>query len=487
MRYFQMINLKKMSNYMSESATQQYSTDPYFNSLCLSESNLANDVCASIFLAFSRTPTAEMAAALINDEYTPWEILRKLTDHPEFNPQLLASVFRHPNCDPEFLQRAVQSDDEFLQASAAASNLLNREQIETLKSTGKEEVFYNLIISGHLNDEELFSYVSNSQNLEEGSHLLVHPSLSDEVKVGLSLLGIIPITHSLLRPSSRISYVAFQVGQPVQALEFFMRQGHPAGLFRVGPKSEVAVTPNIQDIKNLWQYEIIHQALWPEVSLLHNARLLYNPSNYEGDIVTLAHEEFNEWNIDNLGDIQRSSLRGEVDVTFFLTYTPNWCHVAPLSFESLFARNRSSFKDLVYDGVLSNFDEFEPQDLALFVLLAQGIHEDLHFTESGKERLLSMLEEEVLHSGSFEFDIKIDWELVAPFKWSSLGDAKQDQAIRFLVEASKLSNDGVRFFALHFLSCIILHPKTPVTLLHHFEKNSEEWIKRALQVRESAN
>lgn len=493
------------------------STDPYFAALCEANPELATKVLQTLFDANSGNSEFDTFKILVEDPWTPWKLLAQIAQSWEqINSYYLAKLITHPNCDLAYLDRAVHSDLPALVNGASLSPRLTTQQVEVLKSSADENVIYNLISNGYLSDEETIGYINQLVrfayaalsaphlspkiiaelkkhteykyliNERIGDLLINHSSVSDEIKVELAILGYKKFPASeksnLNVNNPNISYFAFLVGGPQEALDFFIAHGHPAGLFCSGvlPTEEVPCT--LTAVENLIEFEFIHRALWPEVGKIEGNELRYYKSSYDGDSFALAHSQIN---FEEHGDFIQP--RGVPQISFVRGYPfipRDWAE-ATVTFESLTDEisSRGTERLFEFDGILAENDgDLSLEDLALYVLSAQWTHDEFTFTDRGRSEVLQAWED------SFDdvfLDVNIDWEYVPPFQWSQIDHAKQTKATKFLLQAQQLPDAGANLVADHFLACIALHPQSSAEVIALLRENKAAWVQQALALRTS--
>jgi hypothetical protein len=330
-----------------------------------------------------------------------------------------------------------------------------------------------------------------------GSTMMSNPSVLAEDKAYLTLQGFSRTNEDSNRISSMIEHYGLPTSQafeyskfPLKYLEALNELGHPSGLLH--PNLPVADQHyDFNECVDGWvKYETIYRTFWPELASRKDIFFWYQRSSYDGDNfyfsipgVELEHEF-------SRGSYTYNSM------TYPFIDRPWAVTVEDMDLEM--SHENFSYRDV--EELFDYSDEGEEYDLILAAIVSKNswAQEERNMTPSGVDVNVTMSPvhytltnkgEEFVCKWAESFfeddrDMKINIipEKALPYSWKAMSTEKKNQITQIILEGFNQKIDTKYQYAEHFLTCIALHPDTPMSIRDLLKTVDSKVVKQALSV-----
>lgn len=330
-----------------------------------------------------------------------------------------------------------------------------------------------------------------------GSTMMSNPSVLAEDKAYLTLQGFSRTNEDLNQISSMIEHYGLPTSQafeyskfPLKYLEALNELGHPSGLLH--PNLRIADQQyDFNECVDGWiKYETIYRTFWPELAARKDIYFWYQRSSYDGDNfyfsipgVELEHEF-------SRGSYTYNSMSYPfIDRPWAVT-------VEDMDLEM--SHENFSYRDV--EELFDYSDEGEEYDLILAAIVSKNswAQEERNMTASGVDVNVTMSPvyysltkkgEEFVCKWAESFfeddrDMKINIipEKALPYSWKAMPTEKKNQITQIILEGFNQKVDTKYQYAEHFLTCIALHPETPISIKDLLKDVDSKPVQQALTV-----
>jgi hypothetical protein len=312
-----------------------------------------------------------------------------------------------------------------------------------------------------------------------GATLMSNSSVSAEDRAFLNLQGITKHEDTSSRVDSMIEHYglptskAFEYSKfPSKYLEALNELGHPSGLLHPNLKMVEQDYDFNQFVDSWVKYETIYRTLWPELTERKDIYFWYLRSSYDGDNfyfsipgVELEHEF-------SRGSYTYNSM------SYPFIDRP-WAEtIEDMDLEM--SNENFSYRDV--EELFDYTDDDERYDLILAAIVSKNswaqeerqlsssgddvkttmstVHYEL--TEKGKEFVCEWAE--TFFEDDREMKVEIIPEKALPYSWYTMPIEKKEKITQIIIQGFNAKVDTKYQYAEHFLTCIALHPGTPVSI-----------------------
>jgi hypothetical protein len=323
-----------------------------------------------------------------------------------------------------------------------------------------------------------------------GSTMMSNPSVLAEDKAYLTLQGFSRTNEDLNQISSMIEHYGLPTSQafeyskfPLKYLEALNELGHPSGLLH--PNLRIADQQyDFNECVDGWiKYETIYRTFWPELAARKDIYFWYQRSSYDGDNfyfsipgVELEHEF-------SRGSYTYNSMSYPfIDRPWAVT-------VEDMDLEM--SHENFSYRDV--EELFDYSDEGEEYDLILAAIVSKNswAQEERNMTASGVDVNVTMSPvyysltkkgEEFVCKWAESFFEDIIPEKALPYSWKAMPTEKKNQITQIILEGFNQKVDTKYQYAEHFLTCIALHPETPISIKDLLKDVDSKPVQQALTV-----
>lgn len=439
---------------------------------------------------------------LAKSSYSP--VLTWVSRRPDCPPDVLESFFAV--CEEQWTNATKRIEEEA--AADSSANVIYGDDI--FAEPDDFSIYYEIddylleaIASNPNTPSQVFSKMMKMDVQKKwmsdgslGSTLLSNPSVSAEDKAYLTLQGISRAKEDLNVISSMIEHYGLPTSQafeyskfPTKFLVALNEIGHPSGLLH----PELKIADKGYDFNKCidgWiKYETIYRTFWPELTARSDVYFWYTRSSYDGD-----HFYFSIPGVEFEHDFSRGSYTYN-SMTYAFIDRP-WAETIE-TMDLEMSHENFSYRDI--EELFDYGDEEDQNDLILAAIISKNAWsgEETHWSSGGVQKKVTVSaqytltkkgEEFVCQSAEsfFEEDremkVKIHPEKALPYSWKAMPLEKKTQITKIILEGFKQKVDTKYQYAEHFLTCIALHPDTPMSVRDLLKTVDSKVVKQALSV-----